>query len=287
MVDGVVPQAFPPSGLHHDATSDTQPAQSASVPSSALPATLSPDGGHDEADTEDPDAGQLARAAWVEVARSTPFIALYGASGWHPVLLACRSALLVLRLAALASALLGRRSHPFPPAVRSLSARAGRALSRGMTLLMMELLMVAVLVLPPKFEDHSQCEEGLGERFCFAFAVDVFQTLMVVLWRSLGACWANGATKPGSATIPVEVLLYDQHVDGGPGRGEAGEVCVICFCGFLRGAAAARLPCGHIFHEACIRQWIQRNPSCPFRCQLAVTVGRPCEGQSAAATTAL
>eukprot|EP00445_Apocalathium_hangoei_P027644 CAMPEP_0203936754 /NCGR_PEP_ID=MMETSP0359-20131031/74187_1 /ASSEMBLY_ACC=CAM_ASM_000338 /TAXON_ID=268821 /ORGANISM="Scrippsiella Hangoei, Strain SHTV-5" /LENGTH=233 /DNA_ID=CAMNT_0050866759 /DNA_START=48 /DNA_END=749 /DNA_ORIENTATION=- len=50
--------------------------------------------------------------------------------------------------------------------------------------------------------------------------------------------------------------------------------CAICLedlCGSGAGACGAeageaRLPCGHIFHEACARQWLSRSPRCPFRC---------------------
>ncbi|KAA6342366.1 MAG: hypothetical protein EZS28_052398, partial [Streblomastix strix] len=31
-----------------------------------------------------------------------------------------------------------------------------------------------------------------------------------------------------------------------------------------RGQLAKRAPCGHMFHEACIKEWMLRQPTCPI-----------------------
>ena len=36
-----------------------------------------------------------------------------------------------------------------------------------------------------------------------------------------------------------------------------------CFCLDERGPIAFKTGCGHCFHQACITEWLERNPSCP------------------------
>jgi hypothetical protein len=47
--------------------------------------------------------------------------------------------------------------------------------------------------------------------------------------------------------------------------------CSICLCDFDMGEMLTCLPCDkkHSFHSACIRQWLQRQNSCPL-CQKMV-----------------
>jgi len=50
---------------------------------------------------------------------------------------------------------------------------------------------------------------------------------------------------------------------------ECGDaLCSICLDEFAPDCRAARLPCGHIFHDACVREWLKtgRHRNCPMRC---------------------
>lgn len=40
--------------------------------------------------------------------------------------------------------------------------------------------------------------------------------------------------------------------------------CVICLTDFQEGDKAIILPCTHLFHSECIRNWFQRNNTCPI-----------------------
>jgi hypothetical protein len=39
--------------------------------------------------------------------------------------------------------------------------------------------------------------------------------------------------------------------------------CSICLEEFTRGESVCELPCKHIFHDACVREWLKREPTCP------------------------
>lgn len=51
--------------------------------------------------------------------------------------------------------------------------------------------------------------------------------------------------------------------------------CVICCADFEVSECLSRLPgCGHLFHEPCVMQWLERASNCPIcRCDLAEAVG--------------
>ncbi|KAG6962570.1 hypothetical protein JG687_00007076 [Phytophthora cactorum] len=48
------------------------------------------------------------------------------------------------------------------------------------------------------------------------------------------------------------------------GSTENEDVCPICLIEFEDGEDVRNLPCKHIFHVACIDEWLKRNTSCPM-----------------------
>ena len=42
------------------------------------------------------------------------------------------------------------------------------------------------------------------------------------------------------------------------------ERCIICMEEFIDNEKVNLLPCGHIFHINCIKQWLLKTKSCPF-----------------------
>lgn len=62
--------------------------------------------------------------------------------------------------------------------------------------------------------------------------------------------------------------------------GSAFNTCAICLDCFQATDDAARLPCGHIFHSECLREWLRVRLQCPFRCavQLSHLAGQPAAG---------
>lgn len=51
------------------------------------------------------------------------------------------------------------------------------------------------------------------------------------------------------------------------------NICIICREEMIAGPSAKKLPCGHIFHAACLRSWFQRQQTCPT-CRLDVLRAR-------------
>ncbi|XP_040275547.1 RING finger protein 44-like [Bufo bufo] len=47
-------------------------------------------------------------------------------------------------------------------------------------------------------------------------------------------------------------------------KAEEPQSCIICLTDFTKGEQVTSLPCGHIYHHACITQWLQNNRSCPL-----------------------
>jgi len=53
--------------------------------------------------------------------------------------------------------------------------------------------------------------------------------------------------------------------------GSSFNTCAICLDGFEASDDAARLPCGHIFHSECLREWLRVRLQCPFRCAVQLS----------------
>ena len=45
--------------------------------------------------------------------------------------------------------------------------------------------------------------------------------------------------------------------------------CTICLCDYINGDKVIILPCIHMFHAECIKEWLKKN-SCPL-CKIKIT----------------
>lgn len=66
---------------------------------------------------------------------------------------------------------------------------------------------------------------------------------------------SGGRPRPASAAA-VEGLKTVSVTEGGS--------CSICLEDFETAAPALIMPCGHAFHEACLKEWLRRSHSCPL-----------------------
>lgn len=63
---------------------------------------------------------------------------------------------------------------------------------------------------------------------------------------------AEGVVEVGARPEPLPTTLA-------PGE----ETCAVCLDDLELGNLVRRLPCGHVFHSSCIRQWLRRKNACP------------------------
>nr|GLL41623.1 hypothetical protein DM860_011449 [Ipomoea trifida] len=71
------------------------------------------------------------------------------------------------------------------------------------------------------------------------------------------ASTGHGMSQQEISMLKTERLSDDEDEDG--------ECCSICLEGFMRGMVITKLPpCSHRFHNACIAQWLHKNPTCPI-----------------------
>ena len=50
---------------------------------------------------------------------------------------------------------------------------------------------------------------------------------------------------------------------------EAGQTCPVCQEEMVLRSKCTKLPCSHVFHDECVREWLQRHCSCPM-CRFAL-----------------
>jgi hypothetical protein len=85
------------------------------------------------------------------------------------------------------------------------------------------------------------------------------------LARCWGSCWRpslNAVHSDVSTAVAGEGSSFSLRIDldNHATREPDSIICVICLS--CEGAMIAA-PCGHLFHDACIRKWVRAVPSCP------------------------
>lgn len=88
---------------------------------------------------------------------------------------------------------------------------------------------------------------------------------LVVLWGSLAQAVLEGLRTP-EADVTSNVTLPPACVWGEALSGD----CPVCLEELRPGQPCCRTPCLHVFHKACLRNWVQRSASCPV-CKLDLT----------------
>lgn len=46
--------------------------------------------------------------------------------------------------------------------------------------------------------------------------------------------------------------------------GKTNKDCSVCMCNFVHGEIIRLLPCGHIFHDTCVKPWLMSQITCPY-----------------------
>jgi hypothetical protein len=69
--------------------------------------------------------------------------------------------------------------------------------------------------------------------------------------------------EPIVVTTPREITTRVIRVGANHRSSGSNSVCSICLDGFRRRQRICILPCGHTFHNKCIKRWIKRENKCP------------------------
>lgn len=92
-------------------------------------------------------------------------------------------------------------------------------------------------------------------------------------------------SRPSKSDIMFEALLSALPPSQRAKRDDVpkGERCAVCHGKLLRkGRRVRRLPCGHMFHDACILPWLRKRPVCPLdRQDIAELLGIRIEARQA------
>jgi hypothetical protein len=72
--------------------------------------------------------------------------------------------------------------------------------------------------------------------------------------RSSGV--APPASKRAIINLPVVQVTSDDLLE------ETNKECLICLEEQLIGSSACKLPCGHLYHKACLTEWLQKSCTC-------------------------
>lgn len=127
----------------------------------------------------------------------------------------------------------------------------------------MEMMLLAQQVQEMGLSEEA--ERALIEDAAAATAAG-HRPMLVTRWRGLregfptsGRRGARPASAASMAALPEEVLTAASlgHLS------EDGRQCCICLERFGEGEVATRLPCLHLYHAACIQNWLQTSGTCP------------------------
>ncbi|WZZ34443.1 hypothetical protein YC2023_017844 [Brassica napus] len=66
-----------------------------------------------------------------------------------------------------------------------------------------------------------------------------------------------------TSRLDVDVIITDlEGTNRPPTTEEKNDICIVCFGNYNDGKNLCSLTCGHIFHFACIDQWLSTKISC-------------------------
>ncbi|CAG9321060.1 unnamed protein product [Blepharisma stoltei] len=110
--------------------------------------------------------------------------------------------------------------------------------------------------IPPSFEQIlSLGSRGLTDQQMLALARQVVELEQVM--RAMGQQQIQGASQDAIAMLPTHKIAVI------PEDPEAAK-CMVCLSEYGIGEEVKTLPCFHMFHTACVNEWLQRSTLCPL-----------------------
>ena len=68
---------------------------------------------------------------------------------------------------------------------------------------------------------------------------------------------APPACKRAIDSLPTVVVTADDLLE------ETNKECLICLDPQVVGTTACKLPCGHLYHLSCLKEWLEKHCTCP------------------------
>ena len=141
-----------------------------------------------------------------------------------------------------------------------------------------------IYTFPPVFNISSICEVGKSVFMIHVLAILMvyFVSFVFTCWIYCCVCYPNGAgagagvvngagAGAAGANVPIRMISLVLPTTFVPHDKE----CCICLDDTAESQSQQPwlgLPCGHIFHHACISRWLLTNETCPV-CRLNIRVG--------------
>mmetsp|Transcript_76878 Transcript_76878/g.212437 ORF Transcript_76878/g.212437 Transcript_76878/m.212437 type:complete len:257 (+) Transcript_76878:91-861(+) len=110
-----------------------------------------------------------------------------------------------------------------------------------------------------------------------AWATTALTVVNIVLLYSSVWLVCRRPSAPESAGIAVKTFRSGSPADAESSL-QFGECCAICLLDLEEGQLVGKLPCGHAFHEPCIRRWAAVKGCCPMRCEQPEPAGDEATG---------
>jgi len=125
------------------------------------------------------------------------------------------------------------------------------------------------LVLSLAYFNHLFGEDATGDSLAMSsltgtlLFLSVVNACLFVFWLMmvLNPWWENLTHK-----LKVTASLEPRTFQATASHNGDDSNCSICLSEVEAGDVMAQLPCGHHFHEACIRSWLTTGGICPMRC---------------------
>jgi hypothetical protein len=118
---------------------------------------------------------------------------------------------------------------------------------------------VQTMTSSPEFQEFQEAMTNMTENMASSPEFQEFQETMTNMAEMFGN---DQPSRPPTSAATLQSLPKVQISDHDLQQ-EQNTNCAICLEHYTVGETAVRIPCGHLFHEACCKQWLMTANTCP------------------------
>jgi hypothetical protein len=118
---------------------------------------------------------------------------------------------------------------------------------------------VQTMTSSPEFQEFQETMTNMTENMASSPEFQEFQETMTNMAEMFGN---EQPSRPPTSAATLQSLPKVQISDHDLQQ-EQNTNCAICLEHYTVGETAVRIPCGHLFHEACCKQWLMTANTCP------------------------